>query len=140
VSNAKNNTKYRGAPVLSRTRRRLFFSLLMVAAIPAIIPVVSAALAAPAGISPRMSDLITEFDRCTADLRAVDYGADPLAWQAAADARCDALQRLLDHRPGSLTDLRAKAEALTAFVYERDELIALHVLAADIRDLAEGRQ
>ena len=139
MSNAKNTTKYPAVPILSRVRRRLLFGLLTAATIPALILFVSAiARGASTGISPRMSDLVAEFNRCTADLQALDHGADPVAWQAIADARCAVLQRLLDQKPVNLADLRAKADALVAFVYERDELIALHVLATDIRRLAGG--
>jgi hypothetical protein len=92
---------------------------------------------APAGVSPRMSTLIADFQRLNAALDATDHSADPAAWDRAAEARAPALDDLVFEVPTTLTDFSAKMSALAEFMVEEDsELFAFRRLAEDAATLA----
>jgi hypothetical protein len=86
----------------------------------------------------RMLDRIAEFRHRTAALDALDPSERPFDCEAAAEARCRALDALLDEHPAGVDDYHAKFTALLGFIPEDLELVSLGVLADDARDLAEG--
>ena len=123
--NVHDFIKHRAAPVLSRPRRSFFRGLWVVAP-------------TPAGISPRMAHLIAEYRRCAEDLAAIDHATDAVAWDAAGELECRALEALLDQRPGNMAEYHAKFEALIPATEDDTEFYILRVLAADARELAEA--
>ena len=119
---------------MTLARRSFLTGLLVLSAAP-VIP----AAAAPSGVSPRMSELISEFVRCTDALDATDHDTDPLGWDRAADIRCRALEALLDERPSTMADYAAKISALVGFIEEDADghSIVLNTLVEDAQLLAE---
>jgi hypothetical protein len=116
--------------------RRTFFRALMAAsAIPADI---HAAHAIPAGISPKLVELIADYQRSAAAFEVIDQDADPSAWDEAGAIACGALKTLLDERPITVAEFTAKFEALIEGTEDDSELYILRTLAADIRALTEG--
>jgi hypothetical protein len=98
-----------------------------------ILPVTPAMPAFPA-VSPKLAELIAEFERRTAELDATPE--ETLAWDRVADARMRALDDLLDHRPANLGEVAAKLEALKPFVPEDQDLVSVDTIIDDIRALA----
>jgi hypothetical protein len=121
-------------PHFADPHRRSFIAC---AALLAIAP----ALADIGGRSTRASGMperIADFRRLTDELDAVDQHADPMRWDDVANRRCRALEALLDQVPASVEEFAAKFEALLDYTEEDSELVALRILAADIRALVEG--
>jgi len=85
----------------------------------------------------RMLERIAEFRHRTAALDAIDPCERPFDCDAAAEARCRALDALLGERPAGDDDVHAKFCALIGFIPEDVGLVSLDVLADDLRDLAE---
>jgi len=112
--------------------RRSFLRTSILAA--SIIPGIPAmAHSAPAAISPKLADLISEFEHRTAELDALPEG-DP-TWDRVAAVRMRAVDALLDYRPTTLGEVAAKIDALRPFISEDVDLVSLDVLADDVRAL-----
>ena len=88
----------------------------------------------PSAVSPRLAELIAEFEHRTADLDGTPE--DTLAWDRVADARMRALDDLLDHRPANLGEVAVKLEALRPFIPEDEGLVSVDTIIDDIRALA----
>ena len=99
---------------------------------------VSPALAFTAVQSSRMPALIAEFQRLTYELDDIDHSEDPFGWDEVANRRCRVLEALLDEKPSTVAEFSAKFSALIPFTEEDTQLVALNVLADDIRTLAEA--
>jgi hypothetical protein len=136
VLNAKNAPRYRTRRFPSRSRRSFRTSSLEVAASPAV-PNDNTA-AAPARVSPRMAGLIAEYQRCAAALAAIDDDADPIAWEAAGEVECRALEALLDRRPANIAEFHAKLTVLIPATASDTEFVILRILAEDARLLTEA--
>jgi hypothetical protein len=96
------------------------------------------ASAAPAGVSSRMSQLIANFTRLSAELDGLGDD-DTDAWDRAADARRPALEELVFERPATIADFAAKMAALVEFMVQEDsELFVLRRLSEDATALAGG--
>jgi hypothetical protein len=85
-----------------------------------------------------VAERITDFQRCTDELNATDYFADPLAWDEVADRRCRALEALLDEKSANVQEFADKFTALIPITEEDSEEVVLTVLADDLRTLARG--
>jgi hypothetical protein len=128
------------------SRRTLLSNMLVVSAASAAaataiaIPSVSAvAQDVPAGVSPRMAQLVADFMRLSAALDVAENSGDPKAWGHAADDRRPALEELVFERPESLLDLAAKMSALSQFMSDEDsENFVFRRLAEDATTLAGG--
>jgi hypothetical protein len=115
--------KRRAMPALFRPRRSFLRGLW--------------AVAAPAGVSPRMARLIAEYRRCAEALAATDYTTDA-AWDAAGDLECRAFEAPLDQRPTNMAEFTARFVAVILATGNDNEFHVLRVLAADARELAEA--
>lgn len=116
--------------------RRTFIAGIMAFGAAPMIPAITSA--APAGVSPRMSQLIADFTSLSAELNALSDD-DTDAWERAADTRRPALEELVFERPATIADFAAKMAALVEFMVQEDsELFVLRRLSEDATALAGG--
>src|SRR3954447_18698711 len=99
--------------------RREFFT----AAVLCVFMRATPARSAPTGVSTRMLDLAADFKRHTEALQSIDFYTQGMAWDAAANARCRALEALLDERPANLAEFLIKFSALIEYTEEDSELV-----------------
>jgi hypothetical protein len=115
------------------SRRTILLGILALTSAPEI-----PAIAAPAGVSPRMAEIIAEYKRTMAALDALNPKTAPDAWDAAEDAFEAAQGALLDARPVSAADFAAKFDALLDLETAEGEFVILKQLSADAHSLAGG--
>jgi hypothetical protein len=110
-------------------------SFLRTSILAASIPVIPAMAHAAPAVSPELTTLIDAYEQRTAELDALPEGDATLDRVAAVRMR--AVDALLDYRPGNLSELAAKIDALKPFMAEDVDLVSLDVIADDVRALIE---